>query len=129
MVEQNAANDSIHQSDNNPEIEVLEIIGQNNLGQTLQQCNGLEIAMDDILLLVGRQQQLSIVEDIARHGTGEERIESKIDQEKPRAQMAEPPGEEEADKESDAANDEADATVKVGQHRHDVVDFRVVVLL
>ena len=128
-VEDNAANNGEHKTYDNPQIEVFVVICKNDLGDNLNNVDGLEICIDDILLLIGTDQQLAIVEDVASYGLSQESIESEIDQEQPRAEIAEPEGEEKTNNQSDAANYEADAPIEISQHGHDLVDLLMVVFL
>ena len=59
----------------------------------------------------------------------ETRKEGKIDQWQAGRQIVEPPGEEQTDHQTAGTDDESNATVEVGQHRHDFVDLFVVVFL
>ena len=129
VVEGDDADDGEQQSDEYPQPEVTVVPCQEYLRQALDDSDGLEIGVDEILLLVGRDQQLLIIKYVACDSGGQEGIEGEKDKGQSRTEVAEPPGEEDADQESAAANDVADATVQVGQHGHNLVDLVVVVLL
>ena len=128
-VEGDDANDGEHQANDHPQPEVAIVVGQQYLRDALHDADGLKVGVHEVLLLVGAHQQLLVVEDVARHRSGQKGIEGKVDQWQPRRQMAKPPGEKQADHQAAGADDEAYAAVEVSQHRHHLVDFFMIVFL
>ena len=128
-VENDAADDGEDEANDNPKIEVPIVICQDNLRDNLYDVDGLEIGIDHILLLVGRNEQLAVVENVTRHRLPEECVKGKIDEEQACGEVTEPPREKQTDKYSHTANKETNATVEVSQHGHDLIDFLVVVFL
>ena len=79
-IEDDASDDAEQELDAYPDEGIFVGIGQKNLDDQLDKIGRLQVDSHQVVLLVGRQEGLAIVDEIADERRTEERVEGEVDE-------------------------------------------------
>ena len=105
------------------------IVGTNQLDDDLDDIGGLEIGGDDIVALVGTEEGLLIINEVADKGGCQEAIESGKHDGHADTDIGEDKGQEQRKNNTSYQNDDADPTVEVTEDGDDFIDLGPVLII